>query len=131
MGHEYLNHIKDCAGFDTCVFNSAEETQDNEFYKRQGFRVEETFALNWTYATWLYSHIKAYIEIGGKVVNLRYHKFTIDGVELTQYECCKKIISLLDEYFSLADDEDWTHDGVEQLQAATNIFSIILPAMWW
>ena len=72
-----------------------------------------------------------YKEVGGKVVNLSFHKFNFtnnDGntIEVTQLEAIDIILNaceraLLDDSL----DSDRLPDNV------MNLFRDILPAMWW
>ena len=81
--HYYLNKI----GIDsnnTLVFNSTNtiyglSTGRTSIYKEQretyGFDERETKSLNYTYITWLYSHLKFYLEYAA--VDLTFYKFKV------------------------------------------------------
>jgi hypothetical protein len=105
-----------------------------------GFDERETWALNFTFACWLYEHLRMYLEVGGQMVNLSYHHFDIpvlneDNTEAienhTQEECIALCCQYLENYLKLENDVDMCESADRNLKAAIKIFAEISPAMWW
>lgn len=170
MAHKYLNDIgiKSDA---TCVFNTTEIEKDengNETSRMQRFREEreeygfddrETWSLDWTMIGWMYSHLAMYLEIGGKMVDLKYHKFDIPVLEeipgdewvyensgypeayqrevirenVTQEECIKIAMNYMKTYL----EAEFSHNfelefkAAECVRCALKIIAEIFPALWW
>ena len=89
MAHKYLNKIG-IKSDNPCVFNS-EDTKDRriKLFKKQrkiyGFDERETWSMDFTLATWLYEHLKAYKHF--TICDLEYHTFDIPVLcPLTQDE---------------------------------------------
>ena len=70
-----------------------------------------------------------YRDIGGKIVDLEYHKFNIDGLEYSQRELINKILSICENLLMKSDD--WEEDYTNQYNELLKLFSAIIPAMWW
>ena len=111
------------------VFNSTDKTRDEDFLKRHNFRVEETWSMDFAFATWLYEHLVGYVEAASDTINLEYHSFTYEGVEYNQLEMINKCIVTLELYFDACADMTWGEQ--EYLVEAAQIWALILPAMWW
>lgn len=90
-----------------------------------GFDERETWALNLTFAMWLYSRVSMFKEKASKIIKLDYHKFTIDDKEYTQIEMIDLILENTESYLKSSDNND------DKLVKATELFAKILPAMWW
>ena len=112
-----------------CCFNAFKSTRDWKFFFKHHFRVEETWSMDYSFATWLYEHIRGYILAAEEVVDLHYHKFEIEGVEYSQYDIMLWILDDLEVY--LKDDSLWGNTGFDRLKEAAYLWSEILPAMWW
>lgn len=138
MKHEYLDGLI-TEDDKTYLLNcSIDQTRDRDFYTQQSFAIEETWALDFTYAIWLYTHIKAYVEYAGKIVDLTYFSVPVilngEKIVKTQLNWCHKIIELLEEYFIiLKNDPTWEQEDEarEKLRQVTYIWAEILPLMWW
>lgn len=101
-----------------------------EEQKEYGFDERETWNLDRMFIEWVYTRFMMYKEIGGKTVDLSFHKFKFEGVkggikEVTQEEAidiilesCKKVL-LEDDINSRLPDN------------VMNLFCDVLPAMWW
>lgn len=106
--------------------------------KKYGFDDRETWALNSTFVEWLYSHLKMYLKIGGKIVNLDFHKLEFEGKEYTQKEAIKKILKACKYYFringyikDIPSDIEKENKADENMQEAIRLFAALFPAMWW
>lgn len=111
------------------TFNSTEKTRDEDFLKRHNFRVEETFDLDFTFATWLYEHLVGYVEVAEEIVDLSYHSFIYEGVEYNQREMIEKCLNTLTLYFNACASMDWFEK--DYLVEAAQIWALLVPAMWW
>ena len=163
--HKYLNEIgiksNECCVFNTTDADDVSRRLDRLMKQRKeyGFDERETWALNSTLAGWLYSHLRMYKDIGGKVVNLEYHKFEIPVIkrlepneikyiegstfperyykevleEHTQEECIDLAIEYLEYYLKNGDAVKFEKEAkaTEKCQCAMKIVAEILPALWW
>lgn len=111
------------------TFNSTDKTRNEDFLKRHNFRVEETFDLDFTFATWLYEHLVGYLEAASNTIDLNYHSFTYEGVEYNQREMIEKCILTLEFYFDAC--YEMISGEKEYLVEAAQIWALLVPAMWW
>lgn len=84
--HKYLNQLG-IKSDDSCIFNTTEIDgcgRQKKFMKEReehGFDSRETWGLNYTFVTWLYEHLKVYMDYAdgetGGMVDLNYHKANI------------------------------------------------------
>lgn len=79
------------------------------------------------FCEWLYSHCKMYLEKADGIVNMEFYSVEIDGEEVTQLECIKRIIKLTGEALTESDGETAT----KQLREAILIWAEVFPLMWW
>lgn len=94
----------------------------------------ETFNFDYMMIYWLYERFRYFQDEVSQHVNLNYHKFNIDGKELTYLECinrmvddCKEIISNKDipigsEYFKFIQ---------EKIEDLFKVLSKCFWSMWW
>lgn len=111
------------------TFNSTDKTRDEDFLKRHNFRIEETFDLDFTFATWLYEHLVGYLEAASDTIDLTYHSFTYEGIDYNQREMIEKCILILELYFDACADMTWGEQ--EYLVEVAQIWALLVPAMWW
>ena len=105
--------------------------------KKYGFDDRETLNLYRTFAEWLHSHCKMYLEVAP--VKLDYHTFQWRDKELTQKQALKKIIKWTGMFLKgIYESEHVEFISFEEenklftkLEKATQLFGIILGAMWW
>lgn len=142
----------------------AGDAKDSKNFKKQrkkyGFDARECYNLDYTFAVWLYSHLKMYLESAETIVDLSYHTFDIpvlyetDRVEWketdktwyeektethTQKECIDLCIEYLKDYLestkNLSDDTDENiineGKGLEKGICSIKIFAELFPSMWW
>lgn len=129
MKYEYLSEIVNLSDDDKiCIFNSDEETRSPEFLEEHSYRIEETYALDYTLATWLYEHIRGYKDVAPSAINIEYHKFEYGGEEFNQLQMIDKCLEELEIYLK----NHYKIDGlIQHLQEALRILTVIIPAMWW
>ena len=95
-----------------------------------GFDERETFSLQETFYQWLYERLKMYREVGGKVIDLTFHKFEWKGEERSQLEMIDLLIEEL--RWALVGGANIYDDGdCARLQEIGEMWAVILPAMWW
>lgn len=93
-----------------------------------GFSVCETWSLEYSFVCWLAERVYRYKEIGGEVVNLKFHIFHYKGKEYNQLELIDILLDKCDQYFKTQLWEDGHEDIVEDI---CDIWKELLPAMWW
>ena len=129
MGHKFLENLKT---YTPLNIDASDERQSRWAKEREiyGFDETETWSLDSTFYAWLYEHIKMYIEKGGEIVNLEYHKFEYKGITYTQLELLEQICKRVEYYYS---DEynDWDRADVEYINEIGEMWALVLPAMWW
>jgi hypothetical protein len=149
MSHKYLNDIG-IKSNDVCIFNTESIDKDKNRQKRfkkqrkeYGFDERETWSMDYTMATWIYSHFKAYKEYASKIVNLTYHKFNIpewneeenvisnEMIEINQEEAIDIVIKNIKFYLKYSDDLNKGDIAIKKFEYAFRIIGIIAPAMWW
>lgn len=147
MSHKYLNDIG-IKSNDVCIFNteSIDKDRQKRFKKQRkkyGFDERETWSMDYTIATWLYSHFKGYKKYTSKIIDLTYHKFDIprwdkenniisdELIEVNQKEAINIVIKNIKFYLKYSDDLDKADIAIKKFEYAFRIIGIIAPAMWW
>lgn len=145
MAHKYLNKIG-IKSTETCVFNTEEKEKSprqkhfNKMRKKHGFDPRETWALDFTLATWIYEHFMYYKKYAA--IDLTFHKFMIpawdnenneisnETIEVTQEEAINIVLDNIKFYLV---NEEISMDEVtyKKYEYALRVISIIIPAMWW
>ncbi len=137
--HYYLNKIG-ISSKEDCVFNSSKKVNKKD-KEKHAFDLRETYSLDYTLMTWLYEHIKVYLDIADKIVDLDSHKieaYIITGwtekdkpirekVELTKRETCLLICQYIEK--ALKDENIFRTPEYEK--AALSILAEIIPSLWW
>jgi hypothetical protein len=147
MAHKYLNDIgiksDDIAVFNTEAIDEKRQWRFVKQRKKYGFDERETWALDFTLMTWLYSHMKAYKKYASKTVDLTFHKFKIPewdeinhmrskGIKIvTQDEAIKIIIKNLEFCLKKYENEKYTSECDKRVKYVLEIIGIILPSLWW
>lgn len=145
MGRKYLDDIGEDYSW---VWKPEGSERDETFEKEReiyGFDNRETWSLDTVFYMWLYERLKMFVEIGGQVVDLNFHKFNFKGKEYTQLELINMMIERL-EYFFNEDARDskineYRKQGMgifeadnkayEPIKEIGEIWALVLPAMWW
>lgn len=99
----------------------------NDEKEMYGFCSAETWNMDRIFCEWLYSHCKMYLEKVEGIVDMEFNCIEIDGEEVTQLECIKRIIKLTGEALIDSDGEVATM----QLREAILIWAEVFPLMWW
>lgn len=145
MGRKYLDDI----GEDYSWVWKPEGSERDELFEKEreiyGFDSRETWSLDYVFYMWLYERLKMFVEIGGQVVDLNFHKFNFKGKEYTQLELINMMIERLEYYFNEdARDskiDEYRKQGMgifeadnkayEPVKEIGEIWALVLPAMWW
>ena len=134
MGRKYLDDI----GEDYSWVWKPEGSERDELFEKEreiyGFDSRETWSLDYVFYMWLYERLKMFVEIGGQVVDLNYHKFDFKGKEYTQLELINMMIERLESYFKKFKKEDLfvsSEEEYEPIKEIGEIWALVLPAMWW
>lgn len=128
MNHKYIEEIMN---IEDTPYGWAEHTGRDEMWAEQrkeyGFDERETWSLDYTFIYWLYERLKMYNKVN--CINTDFHKFKVNGVEMTQQECidamidkCKKLITN-----RLISDENAYNLKNEIL----DIWKECIHSMWW
>lgn len=145
MGRKYLDDIGEDYSW---VWKPEGSERDETFEKEReiyGFDNRETWSLDTVFYMWLYERLKMFVEIGGQVVDLNFHKFNFKGKEYTQLELINMMIERLEYYFNEdARDskiDEYRKQGMgiveadnkayEPIKEIGEIWALVLPAMWW
>lgn len=145
MGRKYLDDIGEDYSW---VWKPEGSERDKTFEKEReiyGFDNRETWNLDTVFYMWLYERLKMFVEIGGQVVDLNFHKFDFKGKEYTQLELINMMIERLEYYFNEdARDskiDEYRKQGMgifeadnkayEPVKEIGEIWALVLPAMWW
>lgn len=131
MGRKYLDDI----GEDYSWVWKPEGSERDELFEKEreiyGFDSRETWNLDCVFYMWLYERLKMFVEIGGQVVDLNYHKFDFRGKEYTQLELINMMIERLEFYFKKEDLFVSSEEEYEPIKEIGEIWALVLPAMWW
>ena len=131
MGRKYLDDIGEDYSW---VWKPEGSERDETFEKEReiyGFDSRETWSLDYVFYMWLYERLKMFVEIGGQVVDLNYHKFDFKGKEYTQLELINMMIERLEFYFKKGDLFVSSEEEYEPIKEIGEIWALVLPAMWW
>ena len=129
MNRKYLDDIGYTNRHDT--WNPDDPRQEKWARERDiyGFDERETWSLDHTFACWLYERLRMYKEIDA--VDLDYHTFEVDDEILTQNKVIERILSLLEEYFKMADNASKYDEACDNVAEAARLWAIIINACWW
>lgn len=131
MGRKYLDDIGEDYSW---VWKPEGSERDETFEKEReiyGFDNRETWCLDDVFYMWLYERLKMFVEIGGQVVDLNFHKFNFKGKEYTQLELINMMIERLEYYFKKGDLFVSSEEEYEPIKEIGEIWALVLPAMWW
>lgn len=119
MKHEYLHEL-----LDGKLFFPYNEDDYHDFDKR------DTYNMMFTLAAWIYECLRYFEEEASKKIDFNFHKFDIDGEELTQMQCINRMAD--DCAVILKSDE---YEEFEKMDTAKNdlfkVLSKVFWAMWW
>ena len=131
-GHAYLDELENDAHPFSYTCKPTDSRMEKWTNQRAiyGFDDSETWDLNSTFYAWLYERLRMYIDVGGEVVDLGFHKFNWKGNEYTQREIVEMILDHIHFYFS-EEYNDFDEDDVAYINEIGELWALVLPAMWW
>ena len=93
--------------------------------------VRDTWNMDHTIILWMYERLKFFRE--QTPVNLDFHRFEIDGEELTQAQCIDRMIEdckicILADYVPFGEEFEKTNAAKDDL---FKVWSAVHFAMWW
>lgn len=99
--------------------------------KKYGFDVRETWSLNYTIKLFLYERLCMYNDVN--IVDTDYHKFDINGEQLTFQQCIDLMIEGLELDLTLDEfDEKRKDKEVEnKINNYMHILAECLDCLWW
>lgn len=130
MKHYYLDKIN----YDNFDYHLKGDKREKEWRKQRrkyGFDERETWNLNWRFYAWSYERLKMFKKITN--INLDFYKFDYKGKTYTQKQMINKMIKRL-EYildFNNEKQSDFEQKFQKYSKEITEIWSLIIPAMWW
>ena len=113
-----------------------------------GIDMRETYELDHTLLVWFYKRLREYLK--QDVVDLEFHKFNIDGEELTEKQCVDRMMSDImtylydftdfiseEEFLALGDEElndkvkKQNNDKIFAARDFGKVLGEVLPVLWW
>lgn len=131
MRRKYLDDIGVTDRHDTWYDDENDLERDVKFNTQRaiyGFDERETWALDHSFYCWLYERLMMFLEVNN--IDLEFHKFEYKGKEYTQKQLIDMMIVNLKFVLSKEFDEyNDEHMGIAK--SISEIWSLVLPAMWW
>lgn len=119
-----LYHMKD---------DKRKDKWKKERHKYGGYDERVTWNLNTFMTEQIYTWLKMYFDKADGFVDLNFHKFQINGTEMSERDAI--LLALEDIEFYLQHSEEWDKDISQECNSkiaeAYSILGIILPALWW
>lgn len=128
MPHKYIEEISELKN---TPYGWSENTgRDSKWRKEReeyGFDERETWALDTTFMYWLYERLTMFKNVN--CINLDFHKFNINGKELTQRECIDKMIENCKSYITNNNIDDELSYNLKN--ETLDIWKECIHSMWW
>lgn len=130
-GHAYLDELEKEA-LPYSYYNPEDRRADCWLKEREvyGFDDTETWGLESTFYSWLYEHLRMYVDHASRIINLDFHEFIYNGIVYTQIEIIEMILERIRYYFS-EDYDDFEEDDVAYIKEIGKLWALVLPVMWW
>jgi hypothetical protein len=117
-------------------FHPIRRTQDFMQRRKCGYDYRVTYNLDSWMIEQLYTWLNMYLEASYNTIDLEYHKFNIDGMELTELEAIVYIVDSFERWLICTDDtsEFATEEedaAREQVKKAFAALGTLWPALWW
>ena len=95
--------------------------------------VRDTWNMDHVIVLWLYERLRFFQEEASKTVNFDFHKFEIDGEELTQMQCIDRMVKdcktlILADYVLSSEEREKAEAAKDDL---FKVWSAVHFAMWW
>ena len=98
--------------------------------KKYGFDERETWCLDQIFVEWIYSRFMMYKKIGGKVVNLKFHKVHYKGQKITQKEGIDIICDFCEDYLKTEFSNRYKYSQIFEADTM-KLLGELMPYMWW
>lgn len=105
------------------------------------FDKRDTYNMDNTIIAWMYQCLRFFQDEASKIIDFNFHKFEIDGVELTQKQCIDRMVEdckIILLYDNGSNFEDFKEEAeyVERVvdPAKDDLFQVLSKvywAMWW
>lgn len=92
--------------------------------------VRDTWNIDQTIVLWLYERLRFFQEEASQIVDFNFHKFEIDGEELTEMQCIERMVEDC-KILILSDDFEEYDKMVAAKDDLFKVWSIVHFAMWW
>ena len=132
-GHAYLEELESADNaFPYSVINPNDERSEAWEEERQiyGFDNTETWDLRSSFYAWLYEHLRMYVDAGGEIINLEFHKFEWHGRKYTQLEIINMILERIG-FFFCEEYDGFEESHLNYVSEVEELWALVLPAMWW
>ena len=104
-----------------------------------GWDERSSWNLNTFMVEQIYTWLKIYMDHADGFIDLSFHKFEIDGKQLTERECILRVISDIEFWFSNNDADEKEFEIYKELamqaqtkiEEAFKILGIIMSVLWW
>ena len=133
LNKEYLEtqhkYIEEVINIEETLYGCCKNTGRDIKWKEQreiyGFDERETWDMSYSFFCWLYERLMMFKDID--FIDLDFHKFEVNGIEMTQRECIDKMLDNCKEIIV---------DGSVNLKTdlreeVLNIWKECINAMWW
>ena len=131
-------------------YNIFSKNKDHEYYFKEfsfipypycekdfnyELNTKETFSLDMTILAYLYEHLVMYKEVAGEIVNLSYHKFTINDEILTEEQCINRMLDDIRVILSIDDSdyisvEDFEKKDKIMTEKKNDLFDVLKECFW-
>ena len=109
-----------------------------DFIQRRkcGYDYRITYNLDSWMIEQLYTWLNMYLEASHNTIDLEYHKFNIDGMQLTELEAIVYIMDSFEQWLICVDDvnkyaTDEEFAAQEQVKKAFSVLGQIIFCLWW
>ena len=96
------------------------------------FDDRDTFNMDYTLIAWMYQCLRFFQDVASKTVNFDFHKFEIDGEELTQRQCIDRMVK---DCTTILNGDCWKEEEIKKMDIAKDdlfkVLSKVYWAMWW
>ena len=131
-------------------YNIFSKNKDHEYYFKEfsfipypycekdfnyELNTKETFSLDMTILAYLYEHLVMYKEAASEIVNLSYHKFTINDEILTEEQCINRMLDDIRVILSIDDSdyisvEDFEKKDKIMTEKKNDLFDVLKECFW-
>lgn len=103
------------------------------------FDKRDTYNMCNTIIVWMYQCLRFFQDEASKIVDFNFHKFEIDGIELTQRQCidrmvedCKAILYDSGAFEDFREENEYVKNIVyPAVDDLFKVFSKVYCVMWW